>query len=166
MLKLLPPDEATRLRDFFIEAGYTEENLQVKLGLRDPASGRLRNLARLQDLTGEPNCINTLLRWFWIGSPQDASEAAKYVPIWFIPLAQQCGLLRPHEKGLIAEAMLLPAEGFLLAADRTNKLDVADPELVLWTNPTSRLLSHFTVRRPSRATSCGSRAAMPAGSSG
>ena len=152
MLKLLPSDDAKRLCDFFFETGYTEENLRMKLGLKDPASGRLRNLARLQDLTREPNCINTLLRWFWIGSPQDASEAAKYVPVWFIPLARQCGLLRQSGRDLGAEAMLLPAEGFILAADHTSKMDVADPELVLWTNPTSRLLSRFAVRRPSRAT--------------
>jgi len=152
MLKLLPADEAKRLRNFFLESGYTEENLRVKLDLKDPASGRLRNSARLQDLTREPNLINTLLRWFWIGSPQDASAAAKYVPAWFISLARQCGLLRQNEKDLVAEVMLLPVEGFILAADHTSKLDVADPELVLWTNPTSRLLSRFAVRRPSRAT--------------
>src|ERR1035438_6729858 len=130
MLKLLPSDDAKRLRDFFLEGGYTEENLRVKLGLKDPAFGRLRNFARLQDRTQEPNCINTLLRWFWIGSFQDAAEAAKYLPIWFIPLARQCGLLRQKEKDLVAEAMLLPAEGFILAADHMSKIDFADPELV------------------------------------
>ncbi len=151
-LNLLSSDDARRLRDFLTDAGYSEQNLHLKLGLRDPASGRLRNLARLQDVTREPNCINTLLRWFWTGSSQDASEASKYVPDWFISLALQCGLLRQNGKDLVGEVLLLPTEGLLLAADHSRKFESADPELVLWTNPTSRLLSRFTVRRPSRAT--------------
>ncbi len=48
--------------------------------------------------------------------------------------------------------MLFPADKFIFAADHTSKIDAGDPDLVLWPNPTSRLLSRFTVRRPSRAT--------------
>lgn len=152
MLKLLSPSDAERLRDFLLEAGYGEENLRVTLGLKDLPSTRLRNVSRLLDSTREPNRINTLLRWFWIGIPQDTSASAERLPSWFIPLALQCGLLHQHGKDLAPEAMFLPTDGFIFAADHTSKIDSADRDLVLWPNPTSRLLSRFTVRRPSRAT--------------
>lgn len=152
MLKLLTPSDARRLREFLLEAGYAQENLRVALGLKDLPSSRLRNFARLLDRTKEPSRINTLLRWFWIGTPQDASVAEKHVPPWFIPLALECGLLCRRGNDLFPEAMLFPTEAFVFAADHTSKIDSADSDLVLWPNPTSRLLSRFTVRRPSRAT--------------
>jgi len=41
---------------------------------------------------------------------------------------------------------------FLLASDYTATIDRGDPDLVLWPNPTSRLLLRMTIRRHSRAT--------------
>jgi len=152
LLNLTSPEDAERLREFLLEAGYAEENLRVNLGLKDLPSSRLRNFARLQDLTREPSRINTLVRWFWIGSPQDASEAGKHLPPWFVPLALECGLLRQQGKDLCPEAMLFPTDRFIFAADHTSKIDSEDSSLVLWPNPTSRLLSRCTVRRPSSAT--------------
>ncbi len=152
MLNLPSPSDAERLREFLSEAGYAEDNLRLQLGLKDLPSSRLRNFARLQDLTREPNRINTLVRWFWIGMPQDAPAAEKHLPPWFIPLALECGLLHQQGNDLCPEAMLFPSDKFIFAADHTSKIDSADPDLVLWPNPTSRLLSRLTVRRPSRAT--------------
>jgi len=152
LLNLTSLSDAKRLREFLSESGYFEENLRAKLGLKDLPSSRLRNFARLQDLTREPNCINTLARWFWIGIPQDDSTAGEHLPPWFVPLALQCGLLHRQGKDLCPEAMLFPSDNFIFAADHTSKIDAAYPDLVLWPNPTSRLLSRFTVRRPSRAT--------------
>jgi SAM-dependent methyltransferase len=152
LLNLTSANHAKRLRGFFLESGYSEENLRGQLGLKDLPASRLRNFPRLRDLTREPNCINTLARWFWIGIPQDASAAEKLLPSWFIPLALECGLLVRQGTDLWPEAMLFPADKLLFAADHTSKIDAGDPDLVLWPNPTSRLLSRFTVRRPSRAT--------------
>jgi SAM-dependent methyltransferase len=140
------------MREFLAEAGYSEENLRGAMEMKDLPSSRLRNYARLLDMTNEPNCINTLVRWFWIGEPQDVAKAKAYVPDWFVHLALQCGLLYRQEDKLAPEAMLFPANDFLFAADHTRKIDAADSSLVLWPNPTSRLLSRFTVRRRSRAT--------------
>ncbi len=152
MLSLISPDNAKRLRDFLQEAGYVDQNLRVTLGLQDLPSSRLRNFARLQDQMSEPGTINTLLRWFWLGTPQDSFAVEKYLPSWFLSLALECGLLRLQGKDLLPEAMLFPVDNFIIAADHTSKIDSADPDLVLWPNPTSRLLSRFTVRRPCRAT--------------
>jgi methylase of polypeptide subunit release factors len=144
--------DAQRMRELLAESGYTEASLREKQYFTELPSSRLRNFPRLLDRTQEPNRLHTLLRWFWLGVPQDLSTANEWVPSWFTNLAIACGLLRQEGDRLISEAMLFPVDGFLVASDHTIKIDASDPEFVLWPNPTSRLLSRFTVRRPSRAT--------------
>lgn len=152
MLKPLSGDQAERLRTFLLEQGYSESNLRQQIGLKELPASRLRNLPRLKDLTREPNCINTLLRWFWMGLAQESNHAHRLVPEWFVSLALDCGLLYEENGRLHPEAMLFPMGKFVFAADHTRKIDSSAADLVLWPNPTSRLLSRFTVRRPSRAT--------------
>ena len=41
---------------------------------------------------------------------------------------------------------------FLVASDHPSAIERGDSQMVLWPNPTSRFLSRFTIRRPSRAT--------------
>lgn len=170
MLHLSSPGDAERLRAFLSEAGFTEDNLRGALGMKELPSSRLRNFARLLDKSREANCINTLVRWFWIGTPQAATLAEQHLPSWFIPFALECGLLRRQGQDLCPEAMLFPADKFMFAADHTHKIDSADSELVLWPNPTSRLLWRFTIRRPARealdlGTGTGIQALMAAGHS-
>ena len=152
MLKPLSDHQADGLRTFLIEQGYSDNNLRQTIGLKELPASRLRNLPRLKDLTREPSCINTLLRWFWIGLPQDSGKARRLVPEWVVSLALECGLLREEKGQLHPEAMLFPMGKYVFAADHTCKIDRGAADLVLWPNPTSRLLSRFTVRRPSRAT--------------
>jgi len=151
---LIPPSsgDAERLRGFFAEAGYTQETMLGKLGMAELPSRQLRNLPILLSLTQEPTPLNTLLRWFWIGISQDASDALGLLPSWFPELATKCKLLRNEGKQLAPQAMMVPMDGLLVASDHTSKLDSADPDLVLWPNPTSWLLSRFTVRRACGAT--------------
>jgi predicted RNA methylase len=150
LLKLISHSDARRFKDFFVEAGFVEADLRKRGYFSELPSTRLRNLPRLLDSTGEPSRLNTLLRWFWLGVPHKPA----FVPPWFTTLAISCGLLSQGKDGddLIPDVMLFPVEGFLVASDHTSKIDASDPELVLWPNPTSRFLSRFTIRRPSRST--------------
>ncbi len=150
MLKPLSDSDAERLRKFFLEQGYTDASLRQTIGLKELPASRLRNLPRLKDLTREPNGINTLLRWFWIGLAQPAQEARSLVPPWVVSLALDCGLLEEKDGELRPQAMLFPMDKFIFAADHTSKIDRGASDLVLWPNPTSRLLSRFTVRQHSR----------------
>jgi SAM-dependent methyltransferase len=152
MLQPLTAIDATRLRDFLLGAGYTEAELRKQQYFSELPSSRLRNFPRLLDRTSDRTCLNTLLRWFWLGVPQDATDSANLLPGWFVPLALSLGLLRQDGSQLAAPVMLFPVKDFLLACDHTSRIDACDPELVLWPNPTSKLLSQFTVRRKSRAT--------------
>lgn len=151
MFKEISPGDAQRLKDFFSAAGFDEANLGAEGFLKAVPSPRSRNLPRLLDRTQEPTQLNTLLRWFWIGVSQDAARAAA-LPAWFMDLALSVGLLRPTADGLISDAMLYPCDGFLAICDHTTRMGSSDPDFVLWPNPTTHLLSRFTMRRPSRAT--------------
>jgi hypothetical protein len=152
VLKTLSPSDAQRLRGLLLEAGYEEQNLHQRRYFTELPSTRLRNIPRLMEATQEPSLLTVLLRWFWLGAPQDAAAAAELVPSWFLELALSCGMLRREGDRLLSQVMLFPMDGFLAACDHTSKIDVSDPEFVLWPNPTSKLLSRFTVRRHSRAT--------------
>ncbi len=152
MLKSISDSDAERLRSFLQEKGYTEANLRQTLGLKKVPAMHLRNLPRLRDLTREPSCINTLVRWFCIGLPQSAGESAERVPTWFISFALQCGLLRQQDGELHPQAMLFPMDRFVFAADHTSKIDSGDSDLVIWPSPTSRLLSRLIIRHPVRST--------------
>jgi hypothetical protein len=152
MLTLLSPNDAARLRGYFTDQGYTQDDVRTHLHAPELPSARLRNMARLLDRTREPGALNTLLRWFWIGIPQPAQEAAVRLPGGVLESLLVSGVLRREASLLTPQVMLLPIEGFLIASDHASKIEGGNPELVLWPNPTSSLLSHFTVRRPSCAT--------------
>ena len=152
MLKEIPKNDAQRLRAFLADVGYGDENLRKQGLYMELPSLKLRNSARLRDRVSEPTLLNLLLRWFWLSIPQDAEDATKLVPSWFTDVALSCGLLRQEGKSLTASVMLFPSKEFLTACDPAVLIDARDPEFVLWPNPTTKLLYHFTVRRHSRLT--------------
>jgi methylase of polypeptide subunit release factors len=152
VLNSISASDAARLRDFLLQSGYSEDRLREKGYFTELPSSRLRNLPRLLDRTGEMDPLNILLRWFWLGVPQEASSTSALLPSWFMELALSCGLLYREGSRLTSEVMLFPVDRFLVVCDHTVKIDASDPEFVLWPNPTSRLLFRFTVRRPSQAT--------------
>ncbi len=152
MLKTISHSDAGRLRGYLAEVGFKEESLRQRRYFTELPSTRLRNIPRLIESTSEPSPLNCLLRWFWLDLPQDSAASATLVPSWFTELAFSCGLLRQDGGQVRSEVMLFPCDDFLAVCDHTTKIDAADPDFVLWPNPTSKLLSRFTVRRSSRAT--------------
>jgi predicted RNA methylase len=152
MLTPLSPQNSLRLRTFFEDAGYTETHLRKHLGAAELISRHLRNLPRLLDRTSAPSTLNTLLRWFWIGLPQNAQASAAHLPADILPLLLESRLLHPHGDDLVPGAMVLHILGFLVASDHSSAIDNRQSEMVLWPNPTSKFLARFAIRRPSRAT--------------
>ncbi len=152
MLVDLSKEEFSRLLAFFEEAGYVEATIRKHLGAAELPSRHLRNESRLMDRTADPTLLNALLRWFWLGHPQTEMQIEASVPKELLALLLKCGLLQEDAAGLIATSMLLPSEGFLVAADFPVAIDRGEPEMVLWPNPTSKFLARFSIRRHSGAT--------------
>jgi len=152
MLEPLSRVESGRLLAFFEEAGYTEANIRKHLGAAELLSRELRNEPRLLDRTSDPTLLNALLRWFWLGYPQAEAAVADLVSSDFLSLLLKCNLLKANQGLLTAGAMLLPIDGFLVAADHPVAIERTESEMVLWPNPTSKFLARFAVRRHSRAT--------------
>lgn len=152
MLKLPAPAEARRLFDFFTASNYTQEELRDRLGVYDLPSPRLRNLPRLLDLTSGPAAVHVLLRWFLVGAPVEPARVAAVIPEWFIESCLDLGLMERRGEALTPKVLLMPIEHLLLASDSPGGIEAGTADLVLWPNPTSKLLHRFTLRRPSRAT--------------
>jgi SAM-dependent methyltransferase len=152
MLVDLSKEEFRRLLAFFADAGYVEATIRKHLGAAELPSRQLRNESRLLDRTSEPTELNALLRWFWLGRPQTDAQVTNSVPAEFLGLLLKCGLLKTDAGSLQGTSMLLPTDGFLVAADYPVAIDRGEAEMVLWPNPTSKFLARFSIRRHSRAT--------------
>src|SRR3984957_1462581 len=146
MLQPLSIDDSLRLRTSFEEAGYTEANLKTHLGAAELPSYRLRNEPRLLDRTREVTLLNTLLRWFWLGRSQTANSVT-HVPQSLLLLLLEAGLLTRQGDLFAPTTMLLSTQQFLVASDHPSAIERGDSAMVLWQNPTSRLLSRFTILR-------------------
>ena len=152
MLTPLSAESSRCLRAFFEESGYTDQNLRKHLGAPELPSRQLRNEARLLDRTSALTTLNVLLRWFWVGCAQKRDKIADTIPGEILALLLESGLIRADGNSLTPAAMLLHIDGFLVASDHASAIERRQAELVLWPNPTSKLLSRFAVRRHSRAT--------------
>ncbi|KAA6461943.1 class I SAM-dependent methyltransferase [Acidobacteria bacterium AB60] len=152
MLNPLSVENARTLRAFFEQTGYNETTLRKHLGAAELPSAHLRNRARLLDRTSAPTPLNTLLRWFWLGLPQERDSAAQHIPAAELALMLQAGLLAADDGMLAPRAMLLHFDGFLVASDHPTAIEARQAEMVLWPNPTSKFLARFAVKRRSRAT--------------
>ena len=152
MLNLLSEEDAQRLRQLFEQAEYTEPHLRKHLGAAELPSPRLRNQPRLLDRTSAQTPLNALLRWFWLALSQSAEEMSDLISEEFLRLLMESNLLLRHEGTLVPTAMVLPFQGFLVVSDHPSAILNKRSEMVLWPNPTSRFLSRFAIRRPSRAT--------------
>ena len=152
MLVRLTKEEFRRLLTCFEDAGYVEANIRKHLGVAELPSRQLRNWPRLMDRTADPTLLNSLLRWFWLGRPQTEAQVTPSVPGDFLALLVKSGLLLREADEFTPTSMLLPSNGFLVAADFPRAIERGEQEMVLWPNPTSKFLARFAIPRHSRAT--------------
>ncbi|HKS97685.1 MAG TPA: methyltransferase [Terriglobia bacterium] len=152
MLNLPTPDDARRLREFFLEQNYTDEALRAALAGDYIPYERL--VPRLLARTAEPrSLLNILARWFIVGEPVDSAAARALVPEPILRLLLGSGLVAPAGERLAPQAMLVPFHGLLLATDCVRKVEARQqPDPILSINPTTVWLYLFTLRRPFHAT--------------
>lgn len=167
MLKPLSCPDAQRLREFLTEANYTQDEFERRRGLLELPTRGSGNLAVLLERTREPSASNLLLRWFFLGVPVESASAAGLVPDPVLALLLDSGMLAAEGSLLSPAVMLTPCDGCVFAADTAARMESEPSDLVIWPNPTSRLLSWFTMRRPTRTTldlggGCGMQAILAA----
>ncbi len=142
-----------QLREFLAGAGFTFERFMNDPTLRDVPSSRLGNLPALMERTAEPTALNVLLRWFLLGQPQDIESIASLIPAPVLTGLLETGMLGREGNRLTPAVMLTPCEEFLFAADPARTLESAESSnMVLWPNPSTRMLQMFTIRRPTGTT--------------
>jgi len=161
--------QPTAITDFFKEAGFTHEQFKRNPTLRDLPSGRLGNLSDLTERISEPTALNILLRWFFLGLPLASDAFAGLIPAPVVAQLVETGMLVPDAGRYVPKVMLTPCDGFLFAADPARTLETPEASgMVLWPNPSTRLLQMFTIRRPAAAmldlgAGCGILAVLAAG---
>jgi hypothetical protein len=167
MLKALSCSNAQRLREFLAEAHYTQDEFQKTKGVQEFPKLAAGNLPHLLHHFPETSALNLLLRWFYLGVPVEPGLAASFVPEPVLALMEECGML-VHQGSLLSPTVaLVPCDHYVFAADTSARMQKQPADVVIWPNPTSRLLYQFTMRRPVRTTldlgaGCGIQAVMAA----
>ena len=147
MLTPLSHPDGRRLRGFLAEAGYAHEPFQRNPALRELPHGT-GSLAFMLEHTREGTPLNILLRWFLLGVAQPGEFVAPHIPEPLLAMMTSCGLLACRDSMLSPSVMLTPCDEYMFAADCAARMRSAHADdLVLWPNPTTRLLQNFSTRR-------------------
>lgn len=153
MLKLFSPSDARDLREFLGEASYTTEEFRKRPMLGEPPSRRSGNWPYLLDYTREACTLNVLLRLFVFGMSLERRAVAEFVSPRILEIMTESGMLVPGGDLLMPAVMLTPLDQYWFAADPLWRLESEQcSDLVLWPNPTTRMLNLFSTRRPSPST--------------
>ena len=149
MITPLSAKDATVLRDFLLRAGFTDSEFQRRPTLRELPAKHAGNWPLLVDYTKEPTFLNTLLRLFLFGMTLDQRTVSSVLPPEVINILLQSGLLRPVGETWQPMCMLSPLDTFWFAADPVGRMqsDLAG-DMVLWANPTTRILHQLSIRKP------------------
>lgn len=141
--------DASRLRTFFLEAGYDQNKFWTP-GLKDAIMRRGGGEPYMIERTAEPTHLNLLLRLFLLGMSAPRENTDAFIPGSVLEDMLACGIVTDRGHSIAARIMLSRVGDWLIAADRADEQD--RPDLIIWPNPTTRMLDLFTVRSHSRST--------------
>jgi methylase of polypeptide subunit release factors len=86
---------------------------------------------------------------FVLGSASERTAVENVVPPEILETLAECGLVDAAAETIVPQAMVIPWEGAFLVADPFPRIESGGAgDLVLWPNPTTRLLMLMTVRKP------------------
>jgi methylase of polypeptide subunit release factors len=146
MLQCLNAEENQELRDFFVESGYNTQALTKVFGHTEIPQIHLLKLFMV-GITLEPNRLNVLFRWFWIGSTVEESTVRAVIPERILSLFLKSGLVIVEENGLSSPIRISPFEKFLILSDHAvARKGSLRTDTVLWPNPTSMLCHHLSMQ--------------------
>ena len=148
MLQCLDASESKEFLDFFRESGYTTKTLMARFGsLEIPALHLLK--LYLLGVPLEPNRLNVLLRWFWIGDEVELATAREFIPERLIALFLKSGVLTEAGGRLESGVRISPFGEFLVLSDHAvSRSGPLRSDTVLWPNPTTLLCYHLSIQAP------------------
>lgn len=144
-----PTVDPAKMTRFFLDCGYDQARFWTA-GIRDAIANRGGGAAYFAERTSVPSRLNTLFRLFLLGSPVSRKDAEDFIPADVLGDFEACDLIRAENGMFHGQVMLTRMSDRLFAADRADALE--RPDVVIWPNPTTRLLDLFTIRSHSRAT--------------
>lgn len=149
----LVADGAGRFRDAFAQAGYDEQGLIGALGPIQLPTRLGRERAYFRYLTRRGRPLDTLIRLFLLGIPEDLDavrSAVQPVPLEQWVAAGLAGIEGPQVRGLVR---IMAFRELLLACDQFEVPGTAlRPDLVMGLTASTVTLADSTVRRPVAAT--------------
>jgi SAM-dependent methyltransferase len=149
MPRPLSNGEAREIRGFLKEAGFVHDTFRHSAWLRELPKNAA-DLDYMIDRTSAAGALNVLVRLFFLGAPQDAETVTGQIPAGVLCALEQSGIIRRTGAEIVPNVMLTPCDDLVFAADSPARMRAGDSEdLVLWPNPTSRLLQAFTAGTPS-----------------
>lgn len=152
MLHTLTAPDADRLREFFEEAGYTEEQLRSGPLLPAFQSRKYGIPPFFLSYTQEPSAINLLWRLFLIGAPVPRAAALEAFPEPVLSAMFDAGMLSGSADALSGNISLMPAGQFLIAADPIVAQSEQHAGLIVWPNQSTGALQNFAIQRLSQTT--------------
>src|SRR5579862_6424069 len=139
MLQPLAPAESRDFREFFRDSGYTTETLMSRFHSLDIPAINLLKLY-LMGVPMEPSRLNTLLRWFWIGSEVDTATARQFIPERPLSLFLKSEVLTETDGQFVPTVRFSPFSELLVASDHAvSRHGPLRSDTVLWPNPTTLL---------------------------
>jgi methylase of polypeptide subunit release factors len=148
MLQCLDAGESRELRDFFRDSGYNTQALTKVFGHTEIPQVHLLKLFMV-GITLEPNRLNVLFRWFWIGSSVEQAVARAVIPEQIMALFLKSGLVIAEENSFMSPIRISPFETFLVLSDHAvARKGALRADTVLWPNPTSLLCHQLSIQTP------------------
>jgi len=148
MLKCLDQEESREVREFLRESGYNTQALKARFGHTEIPHVHLLKLY-LVGIAMEPNRLNVLFQWFWIGSPVEEAVVREFIPERMIELFLKSGMVEKEDGKLTSHFRISPFNDLPILSDHA--VSGAGPmrkDTILWPNPTTRLCSDLTMRNP------------------
>ena len=148
MLQCLNAEESREVREFLRDSGYNMQALTTCFGNVEGAQLHLLKLSLVGSAL-EPDRLNTLFRWFWIGTPVEDSTAREVIPEHTLDLLLKSGMVTAQDGHLTSPFRISPFNELLILSDNeTVRTGAFRTDIVLWPNPTSLTCYQLSMQAP------------------
>jgi methylase of polypeptide subunit release factors len=148
MLQCLNTEESREIHEFLRESGYNTKALKARFGHTEIPQVHLLKLY-LMGIALEPNRLNILFRWFWIGGAVELAVVREFIPERVIELLLKSGMVTGEECALTSHFRISPFDEFSILSDHAvSGSGPLHKDTILWPNPTTRLCADLAMQTP------------------